>query len=84
MYRHWGYSNPKLNIQFCLALLENVLFNMPPPTTYPRASSVMLYLLNMSFPLIIPQSWTHNISKEKEFLRKLVKANVIKDLTNGI
>lgn len=31
-----------------------------------------------------PQSWTHNISKEKEFLRKLVKANVITDLTNGI
>lgn len=32
----------------------------------------------------IKESWTHNISKEKEFLRKLVKANVIKDLTNGI
>lgn len=30
------------------------------------------------------QSWTHDISKEKEFLRKLVKANVITDLTNGI
>nr|XP_061795150.1 CMP-N-acetylneuraminate-beta-1,4-galactoside alpha-2,3-sialyltransferase-like isoform X2 [Nerophis lumbriciformis] len=30
------------------------------------------------------ESWTHNISKEKEFLRKLVKANVITDLTNGI
>lgn len=30
------------------------------------------------------QSWTHNIAKEKEFLRKLVKANVITDLTNGI
>lgn len=30
------------------------------------------------------QSWTHNIAKEKEFLRKLVKANVISDLTNGI
>lgn len=36
------------------------------------------------FLLILPQSWTHNISKEKEFLRKLVKANVITDLTNGI
>lgn len=32
----------------------------------------------------IKESWTHNISKEKEFLRKLVKAKVIKDLTNGI
>lgn len=35
--------------------------------------------------LVVPlQSWTHNIAKEKEFLRKLVKANVITDLTNGI
>uniref|UniRef100_A0A3P8VZD1 Lactosylceramide alpha-2,3-sialyltransferase n=1 Tax=Cynoglossus semilaevis TaxID=244447 RepID=A0A3P8VZD1_CYNSE len=32
----------------------------------------------------IKESWTHDISKEKEFLRKLVKANVITDLTNGI
>uniref|UniRef100_A0A8C6T7Q3 CMP-N-acetylneuraminate-beta-1,4-galactoside alpha-2,3-sialyltransferase n=1 Tax=Neogobius melanostomus TaxID=47308 RepID=A0A8C6T7Q3_9GOBI len=32
----------------------------------------------------IKESWTHNISKEKEFLRKLVKANVITDLTRGI
>ncbi|XP_075877112.1 ST3 beta-galactoside alpha-2,3-sialyltransferase 3b isoform X2 [Nelusetta ayraudi] len=32
----------------------------------------------------IKESWTHNIAKEKEFLRKLVKANVITDLTNGI
>ncbi|XP_051984248.1 ST3 beta-galactoside alpha-2,3-sialyltransferase 3b isoform X2 [Xyrauchen texanus] len=32
----------------------------------------------------IKESWTHNISKEKEFLRKLVKSNVITDLTNGI
>ncbi|XP_034038292.1 ST3 beta-galactoside alpha-2,3-sialyltransferase 3b isoform X1 [Thalassophryne amazonica] len=32
----------------------------------------------------IKESWTHNISKEKEFLRKLVKASVITDLTNGI
>ncbi|XP_040026914.1 ST3 beta-galactoside alpha-2,3-sialyltransferase 3b isoform X1 [Gasterosteus aculeatus] len=32
----------------------------------------------------IKDSWTHNISKEKEFLRKLVKANIITDLTNGI
>ena len=30
------------------------------------------------------QSWTHNISKEKEFLVKLVKAGVIQDWTNGI
>ncbi|KAM9325643.1 CMP-N-acetylneuraminate-beta-1,4-galactoside alpha-2,3-sialyltransferase isoform 4-T4 [Gastrophryne carolinensis] len=29
-------------------------------------------------------SWTHNIQKEKEFLRKLVKARVINDLTSGI
>nr|XP_057921975.1 ST3 beta-galactoside alpha-2,3-sialyltransferase 3b isoform X2 [Doryrhamphus excisus] len=32
----------------------------------------------------IKESWTHNISKEKEFLRKLVRASVITDLTNGI
>ncbi|XP_016088925.1 ST3 beta-galactoside alpha-2,3-sialyltransferase 3b isoform X7 [Sinocyclocheilus grahami] len=32
----------------------------------------------------IKESWTHNISKEKEFLHKLVKASVITDLTNGI
>ncbi|KAM4727944.1 CMP-N-acetylneuraminate-beta-1,4-galactoside alpha-2,3-sialyltransferase-like isoform 3-T3 [Anableps anableps] len=32
----------------------------------------------------IKESWTHNIPKEKEFLRKLVKANVITDLTKGI
>ncbi|XP_050950311.1 ST3 beta-galactoside alpha-2,3-sialyltransferase 3b isoform X3 [Labeo rohita] len=32
----------------------------------------------------IKESWTHNISKEKEFLRKLVKANIITDLTKGI
>uniref|UniRef100_A0A1A8FGW0 CMP-N-acetylneuraminate-beta-1,4-galactoside alpha-2,3-sialyltransferase n=1 Tax=Nothobranchius korthausae TaxID=1143690 RepID=A0A1A8FGW0_9TELE len=32
----------------------------------------------------IKESWTHDISKEKEFLRKLVKANVITDLTRGI
>ncbi|XP_036411585.1 ST3 beta-galactoside alpha-2,3-sialyltransferase 3b isoform X4 [Colossoma macropomum] len=32
----------------------------------------------------IKESWTHNISKEKEFLQKLVKANVITDLTKGI
>ncbi|KAG7326338.1 hypothetical protein KOW79_009739 [Hemibagrus wyckioides] len=32
----------------------------------------------------IKDSWTHNISKEKEFLRKLVTAGVIQDLTNGI
>nr|XP_023410392.1 CMP-N-acetylneuraminate-beta-1,4-galactoside alpha-2,3-sialyltransferase isoform X3 [Loxodonta africana] len=29
-------------------------------------------------------SWTHNIQREKEFLRKLVKAHVITDLTSGI
>ncbi|XP_034738150.1 ST3 beta-galactoside alpha-2,3-sialyltransferase 3a [Etheostoma cragini] len=32
----------------------------------------------------IKESWTHNISKEKEFLLKLVKAGVIQDWTNGI
>uniref|UniRef100_A0A3Q3M922 ST3 beta-galactoside alpha-2,3-sialyltransferase 3b n=1 Tax=Labrus bergylta TaxID=56723 RepID=A0A3Q3M922_9LABR len=32
----------------------------------------------------IKESWTHNISKEKEFLRKLVKSKVITDLTHGI
>ncbi|KAG8555046.1 hypothetical protein GDO81_017559 [Engystomops pustulosus] len=32
----------------------------------------------------IKESWTHNIQKEKEFLRKLVKARVINDLTSGI
>ncbi|ROL41634.1 CMP-N-acetylneuraminate-beta-1,4-galactoside alpha-2,3-sialyltransferase [Anabarilius grahami] len=32
----------------------------------------------------IKESWTHNISKEKEFLQKLVMGGVIQDLTNGI
>ncbi|TDH08241.1 hypothetical protein EPR50_G00095710 [Perca flavescens] len=32
----------------------------------------------------IKESWTHNISKEKEFLLKLVKAGVIQDWTHGI
>ncbi|CAK6974054.1 ST3 beta-galactoside alpha-2%2C3-sialyltransferase 3a isoform X2 [Scomber scombrus] len=32
----------------------------------------------------IKESWTHNISKEKEFLLKLVKAGVIQDWTNGL
>uniref|UniRef100_A0A3B1JKK1 ST3 beta-galactoside alpha-2,3-sialyltransferase 3b n=1 Tax=Astyanax mexicanus TaxID=7994 RepID=A0A3B1JKK1_ASTMX len=32
----------------------------------------------------IKESWTHNIVKEKEFLKKLVKADVIEDLTKGI
>ncbi|XP_077306826.1 CMP-N-acetylneuraminate-beta-1,4-galactoside alpha-2,3-sialyltransferase isoform X4 [Lithobates pipiens] len=32
----------------------------------------------------IKESWTHNIQKEKEFLRKLVKSRVINDLTSGI
>ncbi|XP_051987022.1 LOW QUALITY PROTEIN: ST3 beta-galactoside alpha-2,3-sialyltransferase 3a [Xyrauchen texanus] len=32
----------------------------------------------------IKESWTHDIPKEKEFLRKLVKGGVIQDLTNGI
>lgn len=41
-----------------------------------------LFLFFIFFVLL--QSWTHNIAKEKEFLRKLVKANVITDLTNGI
>lgn len=40
--------------------------------------------MKMHFPLCSFQSWTHNISKEKEFLRKLVKAKVITDLTYGI
>lgn len=37
-----------------------------------------------SLPVSCSQSWTHNISKEKEFLIKLVKAGVIQDLTHGI
>ncbi|XP_069498510.1 CMP-N-acetylneuraminate-beta-1,4-galactoside alpha-2,3-sialyltransferase isoform X2 [Ambystoma mexicanum] len=32
----------------------------------------------------IKESWTHNIQREKEFLKKLVKAGVISDLTSGI
>ncbi|XP_006502960.1 CMP-N-acetylneuraminate-beta-1,4-galactoside alpha-2,3-sialyltransferase isoform X5 [Mus musculus] len=32
----------------------------------------------------IKESWTHNIQREKEFLRKLVKARVITDLSSGI
>lgn len=43
-----------------------------------------LITLDLFFLPILPQSWTHNIAKEKEFLRKLVKANIITDLTNGI
>lgn len=43
-----------------------------------------LSLLISVFFLFVLQSWTHNISKEKEFLRKLVKANIITDMTNGI
>lgn len=35
-------------------------------------------------PSLSFQSWTHNIQREKEFLRKLVKARVITDLTSGI
>ena len=45
---------------------------------------IFCIILNVFFVWFFPQSWTHNISKEKEFLRKLVKANVITDLTNGI
>ncbi|XP_069083920.1 CMP-N-acetylneuraminate-beta-1,4-galactoside alpha-2,3-sialyltransferase isoform X2 [Pleurodeles waltl] len=32
----------------------------------------------------IKESWTHNIQREKDFLKKLVKAGVISDLTSGI
>nr|XP_033772615.1 CMP-N-acetylneuraminate-beta-1,4-galactoside alpha-2,3-sialyltransferase isoform X1 [Geotrypetes seraphini]XP_033772616.1 CMP-N-acetylneuraminate-beta-1,4-galactoside alpha-2,3-sialyltransferase isoform X1 [Geotrypetes seraphini]XP_033772617.1 CMP-N-acetylneuraminate-beta-1,4-galactoside alpha-2,3-sialyltransferase isoform X1 [Geotrypetes seraphini] len=32
----------------------------------------------------IKESWTHNIQREKEFLRKLVKSGVITDLSHGI
>lgn len=39
----------------------------------------------LTFVFLLPfQSWTHNIQREKEFLRKLVKARVITDLTSGI
>lgn len=38
----------------------------------------------ISSPSLSFQSWTHNIQREKEFLRKLVKARVITDLTSGI
>lgn len=57
------------------------------------ARKTVFKVLNLHFPAVSdlvlsagfsPQSWTHNIPKEKEFLRKLVKANVITDLTNGI
>ncbi len=43
-----------------------------------------IMLFCFSFSLTHTQSWTHNISKEKEFLRKLVKGGVIQDLTHGI
>ncbi|MBZ3873423.1 CMP-N-acetylneuraminate-beta-1,4-galactoside alpha-2,3-sialyltransferase [Sciurus carolinensis] len=33
---------------------------------------------------VIKESWTRNIQREKEFLRKLVKAHVSTDLSNGI
>ncbi|CAM9657026.1 unnamed protein product [Lampetra fluviatilis] len=32
----------------------------------------------------IKESWTHNIAREKDFLRKLVRGRVIRDLTGGI
>ncbi|KAK7154775.1 hypothetical protein R3I93_009660 [Phoxinus phoxinus] len=47
----------------------------------PRAPLHYYEKLKMS---AIKESWTHNISKEKEFLRKLVTGGVIQDLTNGI
>ncbi|CAM4620052.1 unnamed protein product [Leuciscus chuanchicus] len=47
----------------------------------PRAPLHYYEKLKMS---AIKESWTHNISKEKEFLRKLVIGGVIQDLTNGI
>ncbi|KAG1962214.1 ST3 beta-galactoside alpha-2,3-sialyltransferase 3a isoform X2 [Pimephales promelas] len=47
----------------------------------PRAPLHYYEKLKMS---AIKESWTHNISKEKEFLRKLVMGGVIEDLTNGI
>ncbi|XP_056122014.1 ST3 beta-galactoside alpha-2,3-sialyltransferase 3a isoform X3 [Rhinichthys klamathensis goyatoka] len=47
----------------------------------PRAPLHYYEKLKMS---AIKESWTHNISKEKEFLRKLVMGGVIQDLTNGI
>lgn len=49
---------------------------------YRRVTSFVSDLIFSS--LSHTQSWTHNISKEKEFLRKLVKGGVIQDLTNGI
>ncbi|XP_048950032.1 CMP-N-acetylneuraminate-beta-1,4-galactoside alpha-2,3-sialyltransferase isoform X3 [Canis lupus dingo] len=50
--------------------LPEMLFLLTTP------SSLKLFLLRLS--------WTHNIQREKEFLRKLVKARVITDLTSGI
>ncbi|XP_036427360.1 ST3 beta-galactoside alpha-2,3-sialyltransferase 3a isoform X1 [Colossoma macropomum] len=47
----------------------------------PRAPLHYYEKLRMS---AIKESWTHNILKEKDFLRKLVMAGVIQDLTNGI
>lgn len=49
------------------------------------STSWLCLIVSNSLPFLsLLQSWTHNISKEKEFLRKLVKANIITDLTNGI
>lgn len=44
-----------------------------------RPGEPLTFVFLLSF-----QSWTHNIQREKEFLRKLVKARVITDLTSGI
>lgn len=55
-------------------LVYCVVYTKSPAPTVPP-------VLCVSTPL---QSWTHNISKEKEFLVKLVKAGVIQDWTSGI
>uniref|UniRef100_A0AAY4DKN4 CMP-N-acetylneuraminate-beta-1,4-galactoside alpha-2,3-sialyltransferase n=1 Tax=Denticeps clupeoides TaxID=299321 RepID=A0AAY4DKN4_9TELE len=48
---------------------------------YPHAPLHYYEKVKMS---AIKESWTHNIWKEKEFLKKLVMAGVIQDLTCGI
>lgn len=47
--------------------------------------SFFSHFTSSSHPNFPPlQSWTHNIQREREFLRKLVKAHIITDLTSGI
>ncbi|RLW05785.1 hypothetical protein DV515_00004828 [Chloebia gouldiae] len=70
-------------------LLDSVGSEQRPHMLFLCIRTVHLYNRNLNKSVGIAaltraQSWTHNIQREKEFLRKLVKARVITDLTSGI